>query len=202
MIKIHSTKKLLAKLPLNAQGHLPDDDADHIDETSPLSGWHATLFTLQRRNCILFVHDQTRFPVFIKALLKPDFANLTWHFEDALMNTLLKLGASNTQMETAAKALHPLQIDTACDRSVQGTMTQMAGEIEHIIWNADVALDDVSANGVGVRMADRPTKIKGTKDHIWPEKEMFTLLDSMTSSEASHEPKSDNVVLLDSFRNK
>ena len=75
MIKVHATKKLLAKLPLDAEGFLPskyDLPASGTDtlhsEDSWLSGWHATTFQMQRRNCLLFVHDKTRFSVFIPML--------------------------------------------------------------------------------------------------------------------------------------
>ena len=94
MIKIHSTKKLLAKLPLNKDGFIANDKTNYSSQTvlseNPLSGWHANLITLQRRNCILMVHDETRFPLFMTCLTKPDFANLNWYFQDTLMNTLLK----------------------------------------------------------------------------------------------------------------
>ncbi len=71
MIKIHSTKKLFAKLPLDGNGALINtgDNADpQTDTDSPLGDWHANLLILQRHNCILFVHDATRFPVFIKVV--------------------------------------------------------------------------------------------------------------------------------------
>lgn len=94
MILIHATQKLHARLPLNADGQLPATrqiPAETPLADNPLSGWHANLLTLQRRNCVVLVHDGTRFPLFIKGLLKPDFARLDYLFADALMNTLLKL---------------------------------------------------------------------------------------------------------------
>lgn len=128
MIKIHSTKKLLAKLPLGENGILINScvntDAGATG-ASPLGSWHANLLTLQRHNCILFVHNATRFPVFLKELRKPDFAELARHFEDGFMNTLLKAGADDVQMQAAASALQPLQFDNDCNRSVQGTMRRV-----------------------------------------------------------------------------
>lgn len=71
MITIHATKKLSAKLP---SGISPIDSTGTTSEldNNPLSGWHANLLILQRRNCVLLVHDVTRFPLFIKGLLKAD----------------------------------------------------------------------------------------------------------------------------------
>lgn len=101
------------------------------NKLNPLSNWHANLLTLQRRNCILLVHDETRFPLLLSCLTKPDFAALDYHFADALMNTLLKLGADEEQLQTAQDLLAPVCIDKAFDRSVQGNMNQMGLEIEH-----------------------------------------------------------------------
>jgi len=77
MIKVHATKKLFAKLPLDDNGRLKttrENREASYSGASPLGDWHANLLTLQKHNCILFIHDATRFPVFIKELLKPDFA--------------------------------------------------------------------------------------------------------------------------------
>src|SRR5690606_22958391 len=104
--------------------------AANDEQPSPLSGWHANLIILQRRNCVLFVHDATRFPVLITGLLKADFAELDSHFCNTYMNTLLKCGANDLQMQTAHNAIMPLVCDTRCDRSVQGTLNRMKGDIE------------------------------------------------------------------------
>lgn len=183
MIKIHSTKKLLIKLPVNEQGILPPDknapphqgnNTEHAE--SVLSGWHANLITLQRRNCILFVHDVTRFPLFIPCLTNPDFAALDWYFQDAFMNTLLKIGADDSMMNRAGALLQPLCFDTDCNRSVQGTINQMAGDIEYSIDFRDVNIQDVSPYRMSAWLADRPCTIKGQKDCVWPIKAMGELL--------------------------
>lgn len=179
MIRLHCTKKLLAKLPLHASGSLkrkrPLPYAANDEPESLLSGWHANLLTIQRRNCVLFIHDATRFPVLATCLTKPDFADLDWWFQDALMNTLLKAGANDAQMEAASGALGPLVCDTECDRSVQGTMNQMKQDLEHLIWHDNLSITDLAPYGTGVWLAERPCTVKG-KDFIWPKKAMLELL--------------------------
>jgi hypothetical protein len=56
--------------------------------SNPLNGRHAHLVILQRRQCVLFVHNHSRFALIIPCLKQPDFASLDWHFEDVLMKTL------------------------------------------------------------------------------------------------------------------
>ncbi len=179
MIHLHCTKKLLAKLPLNNAGRLnskrPLAHAVNDEAESLLSGWHANLLTIQRRNCVLFIHDATRFPLLATCLTKADFAGLDWWFQDALMNTLLKAGANDVQMETAAGALGPMVCDTACDRSVQGTMNQMKQDLEHLIWHDNLSITDLAPYSTGVWLAERPCTVKG-KDFIWPKQAMLALL--------------------------
>lgn len=173
MIQLHVTKKLLAKLPIDEPKVLPESHTEN-----PLSGWHGNLITLQRRNCIVMVHDATRFPLFLLCLTKLDFANLDYWFADALMNTLLKVGANDQQMTTATKLLAKLSIDSVCDRSVQGTMNRIKGDVEHMVWYDDAKIVDLSGPKIGAWLADSPCSIKGQKDFIIPNKAMLELLDN------------------------
>jgi hypothetical protein len=193
MIQLHASKALFAKLPVDTQGALAINSkadsatADSLDHPAltdnPLSGWQAYLFTLQRRQCILWVHGATRFPLFMQCLTKPDFARLQWLFEDTLMNTLLKVGANEQQMEAAVNLLRPLQIDSVCNRSEQGTLNRMKSDIERMLNYDDVSVTELSAYRTGVWLAERPTKIKGQKDYIWPQKARLALLDTPNSNQ-------------------
>ncbi|MAM85778.1 MAG: hypothetical protein CME36_00515 [unclassified Hahellaceae] len=181
MIHLHCTQKLFAKLPVNDIGRLPNTrarpGAANDPGESPLSGWHANLITLQRRNCVLFVHEKTRFPVVITCLTKPDSAEFDYFFQDGLMNTLLKGGANQAQLDAAARALAPLQCDALRDRSVQGTLNQMKQDVEHLLWHDQLSIADLGPYSTGVWLANRPCGIKGGKDYIWPLKAMLALLD-------------------------
>lgn len=180
MIKLHCTKKLLAKLPLHANGRLRTTRASHFaanDEAEGLlSGWHANLLLIQRRQCVLAVHDATRFAVFIPALKKADFANLDTLFEDSFMNTLLKTGADDDLMDSAFAQMAPLLCDSDCNRSVQGTLNQMAFEVEHYLNYDGIAVAEITGYRIGAWLADRPCTVKGKKDGIWPKEAMHDLL--------------------------
>lgn len=196
MIIIHATKKLYAKLPesvkVSASEAVPDITADN-----PLTGWHANLLTLQRRNCALLVHDATRFPLFLKCLLKTDFDNFDRLFADALMNTLLKLDATQDQLNIAAALLAPCRFDTDCNRSVQGTMNQMAGDLEHMLWFDEARLENINSYSTGAWLADRPCTVKGQKGCIWPHKAMLTLLTQYDGESGAANVKSNVVHIAD-----
>jgi hypothetical protein len=181
MIRLHCTKRLIAKLPRSANGRLlnkrPSHYAANDDEhESILSGWHANLLTIQRCQCVLFVHDATRFPVFIPALKKVDLAELDELFADSFMNTLLKTGADDDLMNRAQAALAPFHCDNDCDRSVQGTMNQMARDLAFSLAHWGVPVREVTGYRQGAWLADRPCTVKGRKDAIWPQREMKALL--------------------------
>ncbi len=80
---IHSTTKLAAKLPKASSTHLVENNL--------LGSWHASLYLIDRRNCVMFCHDRTRFVLFVSGLKKADFANLDFWFQDIFTNTMLKL---------------------------------------------------------------------------------------------------------------
>lgn len=166
---------------------------------NPLSGWHANLITLQRRNCIILVHDATRFGIFIPCVTKPDYAGLQWDFEDVFMNTLLKGGhdgknaASHEHLETAAQLLQELTFDTDCNRSVQGTMNRMVGDLEHMLNYDNAKVENLSPYKVGAWLSERPCKVKGQKDYLWPNQAMLALLENKTNLP-------DNVISMVDFK--
>lgn len=186
MIHLHCTKKLLTKLPLNSRGQLLSQQPPHLMQaanddhhqplTNSLSGWHGNLLTLQRSQCILLVHDATRFPVFIPCLTKSDFAELDSYFADVFLNTLLKVGADDAIMQRAQNALAPLVCDNDCDRSVQGTMNQMAQDLEHTLDYNCQPVTELLPYSTSAKLADRPCTVKGVKDCIWPIKAMLALI--------------------------
>nr|WP_189387894.1 hypothetical protein [Bacterioplanes sanyensis] len=182
---------------------------------SKLGSWHANLLTIQRRNCLLFVHDQTRLSVFIPALTKPDFAKITWFFGDALMNTLLKCGATPEQLDTAAAWLQPLAFVGGTDRSVLGTLNQLGQDIDHMLYVDSRSVAEMAGYALSASLAERPCHVKGQQDDVWPRDAFLELLDCLSAEVAPHagqtdgqrplsgslsEPKADNVVTLDRFR--
>lgn len=111
------------------------------------------------------------------------------------MNTLLKLGANQNQLDTAAALLAPCRFDTNCNRSVQGTMNQMAGDLEHMLWYDDAKLEELSSYATAAWLADRPCTVKGQTGCIWPERAMLELL----SQVGNQAPAKQNVIQLTDY---
>jgi len=218
MIQLNATRKLFAKLPLNSGGQLAVTkrtewlyEQPAID-VNPLSGWHGNLVTLQRRNCALLVHDQTRFPLVLPALTKPDFAAFNDRFVDAFMNTLLKCGADDHHLDIANRYVRPFMVGTQCDRSVLGTLNRMKGDVEQLLWYDNVNIAELTGYRLGAWLADAPWTAKG-RGYLHPQQEMLALLDALSNSTlsahghagatvAAEEKLPDNVVSMQAFRDR
>ncbi|AFT71374.1 hypothetical protein B5T_03107 [Alloalcanivorax dieselolei B5] len=180
MIHLHCTKKLIAKLPLDQNGLLKDPQREHpalheVSEANLLDNWHANLVVLQGRQCLMFVHDATRFPLFIPAVKKADLAGLDGLFADALISVLGKVGAAEGQLDRAVHLLGPLVCDSESDRSVQGSSTEYGKMIRFGVLDGGGSVMDLAPYSTSVWLADTPMGIKG-RGYIRPIKEMLGLL--------------------------
>ena len=172
---IHCTKKLAAKLP--------EVSETPLQEANPLGSWHANLYTIDRRNCVMFCHDKTRFVLFMAGLKKDDFANLDYWFEDLFANTLLKLDYDTDLIEKALALLTPLQFDTFCDRSVQGSMRTVRMQVLEVALHRAADVMDLMPYSTSAKLNDRPVTVKGMKgsDCLWPVRDMRTWLEAVVS---------------------
>lgn len=171
---LHCTKKLYAKLPESVKEAEPATST--ISTQAHWLNWHANLVTIQRRQCIIAVHDTTRFALFVPCLAKKDFANLDEQFNDVLINTLLKSDIPPELVDVAATNYQPLTFDTFCNRSVQGTMNQVAQDIDYGFYYNRASVADICAYRYSAGLNHRPCGVKGHKDYIRPDKEMAKLL--------------------------
>lgn len=215
MMQLHATIKLMSRLPVDASGCLPATPRSQwlfeqpVLDVNPLSGWQGHYFTLQRRNCVLLVHEHTRFPVFMPNLLKQDFNEFNERFVDSFMNTLLKCGADEALMDTAQRYLRPFQVDTKSNRSALGTLNVMRADTEHMLSYEYANIAEMTGYRIGAWLADRPCSAKG-RGFMWPQREMLTLLAALAdcgsgvpgAGQGSEAPAElpGNVVSLDAFR--
>ena len=162
---IHTTKKLATKLPQVSKNALT--------EANPLGSWHANLYVIYRRNCVMFCHDRTRFVLFMVGLKKVDLANLDFWFQDVFANTMFQMNYPSALIEKAMGYIDPLQFDTRCDRSVQGTMRIARQDLDGMLYRvADVA--ELPIYSTSAWLNHRPVRTKGMKESecLWPDREM------------------------------
>ena len=160
---LHCSKKLASKLsPVSPTP---------LEETSPLGSWHGHFFTLDRRQCVMFCHDATRYVLFLPGLRKEHFAELgsKW-FRQLYTATLAVFGCPDVQIKKVELALGPMRFDTATDRSVQGSLRVAKWDLE--AWLYDVPnVMDLDPLAVSCRLNDRPTTVYGKC--VWPKDAML-----------------------------
>jgi hypothetical protein len=161
----HCTKALAAKLAEVSQTSLAD--------ANPIGSWHAHLHVIDRRQCVMFCHDTTRFILFQAGLKKEQFNNLGLLHKDLFKFALISLGVSDSCIKRVELATGVAQFDTKTDRSVLGTLNQTRSDFAHFIcdYNNILEVDPVIAarwlNG-------RPMRARGAL--IWPDKSMLDLV--------------------------
>lgn len=150
-------------------------------ETNPLGSWHANLYLIDRRNCVMFCHDKTRFVLIVPGLKKQDFTNLEFWFRDLFANTLLKLDFEPALLEKALGSVDEIQFDTVCDRSVQGSM-RTAKLLDLDAMLLDVPVMQLPMYSVSARLNERPVTTKGMKSSecLWPVRAMRDTLTALT----------------------
>jgi hypothetical protein len=159
---IHCSKKLVAKLP--------EVSPVPLEETSPLGSWHAQLFSLDHRQCVIFCHDVSRYCLFLAGLRKPHFAELggKW-FRELFTATLAIIGCPDTQIKKVELVLGKVDFDTATDRSVQGTINIARRDLDAMMYRFENVMD-MDPLAVSRWLNERPVTVRGKT--LWPAKAM------------------------------
>lgn len=160
---LHCSQKLAARLA--------DVSSVPLEETSPLGSWHGHLFTLDRRQCVMFCHDATRYVLFLPGLRKADFAELgsAW-FRPLYLATLAMSGCPDTQIKKVELALGPMRFDAATDRSVQGSLRVAKQDLEAWLYRVRNVMD-LDPLAMSCHLNERPATVYGKC--VWPDKAML-----------------------------
>jgi hypothetical protein len=164
---LHCTKKLAAKLP--------EVSATPLAETSPLGSWHAHLYTYDRRQCVLFCHDESRYVLFLPGLVKADFTNMGRLHREFFLASLAVHGVKETLLGRVALALGPVQFDRHTDRSVLGSMRVADMDLSWLLPDVNVMESDPLA--LSLKLNDRPATVTGKWIH--PDKVMLERIERL-----------------------
>ena len=105
-------------------------------ETDPLWSWHAKVFHVERRKCILVTNDSTLLCMFIPGLKSPDFKTFSIIFGQYLFKILLNEEIPQKQIETVLSECENIQYAKTNNRSVLGSMNDQNFQLEYIIQDA------------------------------------------------------------------
>ena len=167
---LHCTKKLARKFP--------EKISEPVAETSPLGSWHANLYTIDRRNVVMFCHDETRYTLFLPGLRKKELAELDRWFKEIFTASLACMGLPDNLVRRAELATGPVVFDTATNRSVLGSINQMHYMLESRVAEVEnvMLLNPLSVNRW---LCHYPVNVKGRKDFWMADEAMIRCIEAL-----------------------
>ena len=149
---LHCTQKLAAKLP--------EVSTTPLCETSPRGSWHAHLYPVDRRECVLFCHDTTRYMMFLPGVRKEQFADLGRLHRELFLATLAEQGVAAGVLKRVELALGPASFDSATDRSVLSSMNVARSNMDCLKIRVD-HISDLDPLETARWLNERPVTIRG-----------------------------------------
>jgi hypothetical protein len=122
---IRCTQKLLTELKIKP--------ADVESPADSFWSWHANMFYIERRKCVLITNDTTLFSLFIPSLKKPDFQSFHYLFGQYLFKNMLYEQIPQNQIETVLDQCQKIDYGKTSNRSVLGSMNDQRYQLEYFI---------------------------------------------------------------------
>jgi hypothetical protein len=145
------------------------------DERNPLGEWHGHLLIHDRRRCVLFCHDLTRYVLFLPGLRAAQFNDIgRWH-QELFLATLAVRGMSSPHLARLKLLLGPLRIDNQTDRSVLGSLRVAADDFRYGFLSHVANVLDLDPIAISHELNQRPCRVGRTL--IWPAEAMRKLVE-------------------------
>jgi len=126
MPTLHCTAKLLSELKLQSK--------DVLQTSVDVNSWHANLFVIDRRKCVIFTHDRTLYSFLALGLTKPDFQHFKEVFRQGLFKSLIANAIPQKQLERFISLNHDIEFGKTNSRSVLGSMNDLIFHIKYRIF--------------------------------------------------------------------
>ncbi len=163
MLTLQCTQKLLKELK---------SDLSPVKDTDPVTLWHANLLTIDRRKCVLFTNDQTRYSFLVPGLKKPDFQRLGEIFLDNLFRCMLNEGIAQKGIEKVLNSCSSYCFTKTSSKSVLGTMNDIADIIKWTVYH-DGGLANTDISEMMMKLNRMPMKPLDYGFSVYAFKEML-----------------------------
>lgn len=118
MITVQCTKKLAAELGVALLNEKPK-------HSKPLFGWHAHLFSFNRRKCVLVMNNETRYNFVMFGLVKADFKRFGDLIVKHISDNLLADGMEQDLVDKYLQNCGDVSYTPTSDRSIIGQINEM-----------------------------------------------------------------------------
>ncbi|WP_341281198.1 hypothetical protein [Paenibacillus sp. FSL H8-0537] len=125
MLTLQCTKKLESELGMMDFVAVPT-------AVDPLFGWHAHLFLLNRRKCVLVMNNETRYNFVLHGLKKQDFKRFHELVAESIAENLLADKADKQVIERYLQSADAFSFTKTSDRSIISQINDMILIIKHM----------------------------------------------------------------------
>lgn len=115
---LQSTKKM--------QDFVGVKTAEVPDETQRFQSWHANLFYLNRKKCLLLTHNESLYSLFLYNVSKKELPMLMERIEKQLKEQMRRDDFTIAQIAFVLESLDEIRYTKTSDRSVLGYMNDMS----------------------------------------------------------------------------
>ena len=154
---LQSTKKL--------QDFAGVKTAEVPDETERFQSWHANLFYLNRKKCLLITHTESLYSVFLYNVSKKEVPTLTERIREQLKEQMRRDDFTIAQIACMLESLGEIRYAKTSDRGVLGLMNDMVHAVKwHVEYDGTVDVFDLNR-----RLNAKPYKKAGfaySKDEL------------------------------------
>jgi hypothetical protein len=116
MIKIQCTKKLIEKFDIKVKSNCICDN---------FYSWHSHIFSFNRKNCIIFMNNKTRYNFIIFGVTKKQSKNFGDIIREAFIKCLEAENIDNKKISRYSKEFDKIEYTKTSDRSLIGQMNDM-----------------------------------------------------------------------------
>ena len=116
MIKIQCTRKLTEKFDIKIKNDIICGD---------LFSWHAHIFNFNRKNCIIFMNNKTRYNFLIYGVTKKQICDFNNIIKENLIKNLEAENINSTKMSRYIKEFNEIEYTKTSDRRLIGQINDM-----------------------------------------------------------------------------
>ncbi|PGS48416.1 hypothetical protein [Bacillus sp. AFS041924] len=137
--------------------------------------WHANIFKIGRKKCVLVMNNVTRYCFIIYGLVKKDFTNFEELMKENLMTNFLANEFDVQKIDLYMEQLGEVQYTATSDRSIISQMNDMIINAEYIIYHMAEKDEVISLLDLNFKLNETPLVKLGS----YPLKLMSEALDNL-----------------------
>lgn len=168
---IQCTKALLDKLGIQNSDLLSPEGYEQFPES--LMGWHANLIKMNRKNVMILMNNESRYPIVIYGLVKKDIENIASVIQEAVRVALQMEGVKDSIIESYLASSGAIQFSKTANRSMIAKMNNAVREIEMM---ADYIEHEATIQRFISLQASRFIQMDGPKRGYYPKDRMIERL--------------------------